>query len=181
MWKKLLTTVTVTALCTCNAYAQSFDRPKEGSVILADYDFEQTSYNNCLSQIVSDSPSAYVSCLNQEIRRQNAGMNFYFTELLKQEQYQKWNKSTTPDSGNIKDMMDQYAAYRDRICSMFSIGMMNFYKNIEFGKKECVMKLNDEMLRRLQRFYEESLSDYTTYEDMEDEAQANEEYNRSHL
>ena len=59
--------------------------------------------------------------------------------------------------------------------------MMNLYKNIEFGKKECVMKLNDEMLRRLQRFYEESLSDYTTYEDMEDEAQANEEYNRSHL
>lgn len=180
MLKKLLTSVTIATICACNAYAQSFDRPQEGSTYQADYDFEQIKYNDCLFNIVGESPFAYIRCLNQEIRRQESGMDFFFTELLKQEQFQKWNNSTSPTGGNIKDMMDQYNAFRDRFCSMYSIGMMNFYKNIEWGKKECIMKMNDEILRRLQRFYGESLADYTTAEDMESEERVNEEYNRSH-
>lgn len=181
MWKKLLTTVTVTALCTCNAYAQSFDRPKKGSMYMTDFDFEQTALSECTSKIIADSAYANIGCLNKEIKRQEAGMNFFFTEMLKQEQFQKWNNSTSPSSGNIKDMMDQYTAYRDRFCSMYAVGMMNFYQNIELGKKDCIMKENDHMLRVLQNSYTESLADYTTAEDNEVENKANEEYNRSHL
>lgn len=180
MLKNLLTTVAVTAICICNANAQSFDRPKEGSMYQADYDFEQTAYNQCTSKIINGSDFGYINCLNQEIKRQEAGMNYFYTELLKQEQYQKWNTSTSINAGNIRDMRSQYVAYRDRFCSMYAIGMMNFYKNIEFGRKDCIMKLNSDTLRTLQRFYSESLADFSTDEDFALEEKANAEYNASH-
>lgn len=168
MWKKLLTTVAVATLCFSSAGAQqSPNPPQEGSVIQADYDFDQTIYNSCISRISNGSGPAYVGCIDQELRRQESAMQFFYTELLKQEQYQKWNNGKTLASGNIKDMNDQYIAYRDRLCSMFAIGMMNFYQNIEWGRKECMMKVNDEMLRRLQRFYGESLADFSHFNDFD--------------
>ncbi len=183
MWKKLLTTVTVTALCTCNAYAQSFDA-SSNSIYQNNnvgYDFEQTAYHECINSLINESEFATIGCLNKEIKRQDDGMQSYFKELLKQEQYQKWNKSTTPNSGNMKDMVDQYIAFRDRFCSMYAIGMTNLFTNTERGRKECLVLLNHDILLYIQRFHQESLSDFSTPEDMESEEQANEEYNRSHL
>ncbi|MBR1648290.1 MAG: hypothetical protein IJ689_01655 [Alphaproteobacteria bacterium] len=170
MLKRILNLAAIAVMISASASAQTTQTPNlnaKVSVFDDDFDFEHKQYYQCTSQILNGSAAGYIGCLNAELKRQDDLLKYFYTELLKQPQYQKWNNGNGLFKGNIKDMNDQYAAYRDRICSMFAMGMMNFYQNIEWGRKDCMMQTNDELLRRMQRFYSESLADYSSELDLE--------------
>ena len=134
------------------------------SVYIADYDVEQTEYTECTSKIINGSPAGYIACLNQQIKRQHGYIEKFYRDLLEQPQFQKWNGGPTLAKGNFRDMNDQFVAFRDRLCSLFAQGMMSFYNNIEWGRKDCMMNFNNYFLGKLQETKDGSLSDYPTNE-----------------
>lgn len=169
MLKKLLATVAVAAAFAGSAQAQTQDGHKKPgeSLYIANYDFEQKEYNKCLEGIVANTPGEYIACLNAEIKRQNSAIAYNYTQLLKLPEYQKWNNGNDMFRGNMKDMNDQYIAYRERICSMYGLAYENLLNTPEHGRKKCTMEINDMYLRRLQEIYGTSISDFSGFDDFE--------------
>jgi len=174
MLKKFLLLSVFSSFVLGTAYAQIMnseqteEQSKEAPVFLADYDVEQTAYNDCLSKVVNGSPVAYTACVNAEIKRQHKSIEEFYRNLLKNEKVQQWNNGNTLSKGTFKDMNEQYIAYRDRLCSLYAIAMMNLYHNIEWGKRECIMDINKQMLAKLQRLYDENDAEYSNEYDLQD-------------
>ena len=124
------------------------------------YDFGQSEYKKCLNAVVSYTPKEYIACLNAEIARQNESMNGYYEALLRYPEFQKWNSGNGMFRGNLKDMNDQFMAYRERFCSLSGLALFQQFGNLDYGRKDCVMRVNDEMLRRLERMYNSSQVDF---------------------
>ena len=141
---------------------------EEAPVFLADYDVLQKEYNDCLSKVLNGSASGYTACVNAEIKRQHKSIEEFYHKFLKNEKVQQWNNGDSLSSGTFKDMNSQYIAYRDRLCSLYAISMMNLYHNIEWGKRECVMDLNKFMLLKLQRMYDDLDAEYSNEADLND-------------
>lgn len=169
MLKKLLATVVVVAAFTGSVQAQTHDEHKQPgeTLYIANYDFEQKEYNKCLEGIVANTPGEYIACLNAEIKRQNGAITYFYNELLKLQGYQKWNNGNGMFRGNMKDMNDQYVAYRERMCSMYGLAYENLLNTPEHGRKKCTMEINDSYLRRLQEIYGTSIADFSGFDDFE--------------
>ena len=151
MLNKVILAVLFSAITAVNASAQ---------VTAVNYDFQQKEYKKCLEKVVSYTPREYVVCLNAEIARQNAAINKYYEALLRYPEFQKWNNGNGMFRGNLKDMNDQFMAYRERLCSLTGLGLFQEYGNLDYGRKDCVMSVNEELLRRLERMYNSSQSDF---------------------
>lgn len=174
MFKKILVLSALLSLGLISANAQTLlnepqnDEQEKKPVFLADYDVMQTEYNDCLSKVLNGSPAANTACVNAEIRRQHQAIENFYRNLLNNEKVKQWNNGTSLANGTFKDMNDQYIAYRDRLCSLYAISMMNLYKNIEWGKRECMMDLNSAYLAKLQRMYDEIDADFSNELDLRD-------------
>lgn len=169
MLKKLLATVAIVTAFSGNVCAQLHNpTPYNGEhLYIANYDFEQKDYNKCLEGIVANTPGEYIACLNAEIKRQNGAITYFYNELLKLPEYKKWNNGNDMFRGNMKDMNDQYIAYRERMCSMYGLAYEDRLNTPEHGRKKCTMEINDMYLRRLQEIYGTSISDFSGYDDFE--------------
>jgi len=158
--KKLFIFAAALALTAANALAQKADDNEKDNLYIAEYDFEQKDYKKCLEQVVAYTAAEYVTCLNAEIARQDAALRGYYEALLKFPEFQKWNGSNNLFRGNLKDMDDQFIAYRERLCSLSGLALYQFYGDLEHGRKECIKDVNDELLRRLERMYNSSQADF---------------------
>jgi hypothetical protein len=158
MLKKLLIATAIVLSFTNMANAQNMT--KKDSVFQAEYDFDQKDYKKCLEQIKGYTAREYVSCLNTEIKKQNTAIEEYYKRLLAFPEFDKWNNGNGLFRGNVKDMNDQYVAYRERLCSMYGMGLYSLYGDLEHGRKECMMEMNDQLLRRLERIYNSSQADF---------------------
>lgn len=169
MLKKLLATVAIVTIFTgaANAQTHEHDQKQGETLYIASYDFEQKDYNKCLEAIVANTPGEYIACLNAEIKRQNSAIAYFYTELLKLQTYKKWNNGNDMFRGNMKDMNDQYVAYRERLCSMYGLAYEELLNTPEHGRKKCTMEVNDMYLRRLQEIYGTSISDFSGFDDFE--------------
>ncbi len=174
MYKKILVLSALLSLGLTSANAQMLQQETQNEekekmpVFLADYDVMQTEYNDCLSKVVNGSPAGNTACVNAEIKRQHQAIEGFYRNFLKNEKAKQWNNGTSLAQGTFKDMNDQYVAYRDRLCSLYAVSMMNLYKNIEWGKRECIMDLNSAYLAKLQRMYDEIDADFSNELDLRD-------------
>ncbi|MBP5399281.1 MAG: DUF1311 domain-containing protein [Alphaproteobacteria bacterium] len=172
MFKKILVLSALVSVGLSSAYAQIMqqdsanEEQEKSPVFLANYDVEQNEYNDCLSKVANSSAAGYTACVNAEIKRQHQAIEKFYRELLKNEKAQKWNNGTSLTQGTFKDMNDQFVAYRDRLCSLYAVAMMNLYNNIEWGKRECMMDLNKVMLAKLQRLYDEIDAEFSNEDDL---------------
>lgn len=146
------------------------DKEEHRPVFLADYDVEQEEFKKCESTVINNSPAKHISCLNQEIKRQHGYIENFYRTLLKQDQFKEWNGGDVLSKGNFKDMNEQFVAFRDRLCSLYAVAKKASYENLEWGRKECIMVMNDYMLNRLQTIKYESDGDASTAEDFADDA-----------
>ena len=160
MLKKILLIAAVLALPVTGAQAQNIAAKKKSQPVVAEYDFQQKEYKKCLEQVVTYTAPEYVECLNAEIARQNAAINWYYDAFLKYPEFKKWNNGNGMFRGNLKDMNDQYSAYRERLCSLNGLALYQTYGDLEYGRKDCVKDINEQFLRRLERMYNGSQVDF---------------------
>ncbi len=160
MLKNLIFVAAAMLSMIVDGYAQDNLYARKNSVLVADYDFQQKEYKKCMEQSVSYTAQEYVACLNAEIARQNAAIEAYYNSLLKYPEFQKWNNGNGMFRGNMKDMNDQFVAYRERLCSLSGMALYQLNGDLEYGRKECVKDVNEELLRRLERMYNSSQADF---------------------
>lgn len=169
MLKKLIVTTAVAVAIAGNASAQqTAQNPQRAdSLYVATYDFEQKDYYKCIDSIVANTPREYINCLTAEVKRQDTAMRQFIAQLLTLDTYKKWNNGNDMFRGNMKDMLDQYMAYRERLCSMYGLAYKDLLNDPEHGRRKCMMEVNDQMLRKLQEIYGTSISDFSSEEDFE--------------
>ncbi len=169
MLKNIIAAAAMVSVFASYAHAQTLGNQKteSNSLYNTSYDFEQKEYNKCVENIAGNTPREYINCLNPEIKRQTAAMNNFYTQILKLEEFKKWNNGNGMIRGNLKDMNDQFVAYRERVCSMYGMAYKDLLGDAEFGRKKCTMEINDQMLRRLQDIYGTSISDFSSFDDFE--------------
>lgn len=111
---------------------------------------EDSDYVKCLQAATEFTDDETALCMDGEIKRLDRALNnLYRNVFLKEERIQKWNNGNGMFRGNIKDMQDQFTAYRARFCSFYAQAMQNYSGSQAYLRNECMMQLTNEYYTRL--------------------------------
>lgn len=79
---------------------------------------QASAYDSCIEQSEGNSIKIK-ACITQETQRIMEMVEQKYEQLASNKDFDAWNQGTFMYSGNFKNLLDEWLAYRDRYCSLY--------------------------------------------------------------
>ncbi len=117
-----------------------------------------TPYGDCMEKATKVSEDAVVVCMNDETKNLMQQTKTEYEDILKNEDFAKWNNGNGMQKGNLRNMYDSFIGYREKYCSLFALSMVNYLGTEKYNNAKCVMDMTREHLIQIRRFIQNANS-----------------------
>lgn len=128
-WKKISLSLSVATLLAFQAQAQNLS--------------QASTYDSCIDQ--SEGNSIKIKdCVTEETQRIMAMIEQKYQQLASNKDFDYWNQGTLMYSGNFRNLLDEWVAYRDRYCSLYGYSTSPGTEEgivSQLSSVECVLEL----------------------------------------
>lgn len=104
--------------------------------------FATPEYDLCYDNAQNDAEVSL--CMKAETARLMKSIQETYSAILKNEQTASWNNGNGLISGNLKDMYDNWVAYRNRYCSLFVLASEHTFGGPDYDKERCLLNLTND-------------------------------------
>lgn len=128
-WKRLSLSVVLVSIFAIQVNAQNLS--------------QTSAYDSCIDQSEGNSIKIK-ACVTQETQRIMNMVEQKYEQLASNKDFDAWNQGTFMYSGNFKNLLDEWLAYRDRYCSLYGYSSSpNTNEGIveQLSAVECVLEL----------------------------------------
>ncbi len=128
-WKRLSLSLVLVSIFAIQVNAQNLS--------------QTSAYDSCIDQSEGNSIKIK-ACITQETQRIMNMVEQKYEQLASNKDFDAWNQGTFMYSGNFKNLLDEWLAYRDRYCSLYGYSSSpNTNEGIveQLSAVECVLEL----------------------------------------
>jgi len=110
--------------------------------------FATPEYDACYEKAKDDDEVAL--CMKAETARLMKDIQEVYLNVSKNKQTADWNNGNGLLSGNLKNMYNNWIAYRDKYCSLFTKASEYTFGSESFDRERCLLNLTLDHLELMQ-------------------------------